>query len=410
MAQADRRRTIGSLSLAYVLLACGLSVTAALPELRRTVGMSDTVTSLHGSFFGWGLLFGGLFGSRALVRFGRMNVLVVGVVAVGVGGVLFGTAHVVAQSLAGGAAIGLGGAAVVSAIPGLVADRFGSERNAIFTKLNVAPGIGGFTFPLLLAIAPVIGVSWRWPTSMLPGLLVVVFIVSVGPLLGAVASQVPSDRPGTRMRDVVGLLRLPGVRQRFVLQILHVAIEFSLGTWMVVFLREEGGFSKAAAPIGGAAWAIGMMASRSLVPRLTVWLGGRLEALCLLGGIVSALSILLVPVAPVRLLCVILASFSFGPLYVLGVERLFVNAEAAGVDDTTAVSSLAAVSSGLAITIGPFVVGVIADQIGLRAALLFGPVAAAVALVLCLVRWGGEAGRIGLADSAVVQGPKPLRA
>ena len=372
--------------------------------------MSDTVTSLHGSFFGWGLLFGGLFGSRALVRFGRMNVLVVGVVAVGVGGVLFGTAHVVAQSLAGGAAIGLGGAAVVSAIPGLVADRFGSERNAIFTKLNVAPGIGGFTFPLLLAIAPVIGVSWRWPTSMLPGLLVVVFIVSVGPLLGAVASQVPSDRPGTRMRDVVGLLRLPGVRQRFVLQILHVAIEFSLGTWMVVFLREEGGFSKAAAPIGGAAWAIGMMASRSLVPRLTVWLGGRLEALCLLGGIVSALSILLVPVAPVRLLCVILASFSFGPLYVLGVERLFVNAEAAGVDDTTAVSSLAAVSSGLAITIGPFVVGVIADQIGLRAALLFGPVAAAVALVLCLVRWGGEAGRIGLADSAVVQGPKPLRA
>ncbi len=401
MEQADRRRMIGSLSLAYVLLACGLSVTAALPELRRTVHMSDTVTSLHGSFFGWGLLVGGLFGSRALIRFGRMNVLVIGVVGVGVGGVLFGTAHVVAQSLAGGASIGLGGAAVVSAIPGLVADRFGAERNAIFTKLNVAPGIGGFTFPLLLALAPIVGISWRWPTSTLAGVLVVIFMVSVIPLLGRSALRKGADAD-TSWRVVLGLLRLHGVRQRFMLQILHVGIEFSLGTWIVIFLREEGGFSKAAAPIGGAAWAIGMMSSRSLVPRLIALLGSRLEASCLAGGIVSALMILVVPIAPLRLLVVALASFSFGPLYTLGVERLFVNAEASGSEDSTAVSSLAAVASGLAITIGPFVVGVVADLIGLRAGLLFGPAAAGVALVLCGLRWGGEAGLIGQVRPASV--------
>jgi predicted MFS family arabinose efflux permease len=393
MEVADRRRMIGSLSLAYVLLACGLSVTAALPELRRTVRMTDTVTSLHGSFFGWGLLVGGLFGSRALVRFGRMNVLVLGVVAVGIGGVLFGTARVVGQSLAGGASIGLGGAAVVSAIPGLVADRFGSERNAIFTRLNVAPGLGGFSFPLLLAAAPVVGISWRWPTSLLPGILVLVFLVSVVPLLRRTSAD--GESAGTSVRAVLALLRLPGVRQRFFLQTLHVGIEFSLGTWIVIFLREEGGFSKAAAPIGAAAWAIGMMSSRSLVPKLIARLGTRLEPACLVGGILSALTVLLVPVAPLRLLVVVFAAFSFGPLYTLGVERLFVNAEAAGCTDTTAVSSLAAVASGLAITIGPFVVGVVADLIGLRAGLLFGPAAAAVALVLCAVRWGGEAGLLG---------------
>jgi predicted MFS family arabinose efflux permease len=398
---ADRRRMIGSLSLAYVLLACGLSVTAALPELRRTVPMSDTVTSLHGSFFGWGLLFGGLFGSRALIRFGRMNVLVLGVIGVGFGGVLFGTAQVVAQSLAGGAAIGLGGAAMVSAIPGLVADRFGAERNAIFTKLNVAPGIGGFSFPLLLALAPIVGLSWRWPTAMLPGALVLVFLISVVPLVGR--SSANREGGGASMRTVVGLLRLHGVRQRFFLQILHVGIEFSLGTWIVIFLREEGGFSKAAAPIGGAAWAVGMMASRSLVPRLINRLGVHLEPACLIGGIISALTILLVPVAPIRLIVVSLASFSFGPLYTLGVERLFVNAEAAGCDDSTAVSSLAAIASGLAITIGPFVVGVVADLIGLRAGLLFGPAAAVVALVLCGVRWGGEAGLIGQSEPAATR-------
>lgn len=112
--------------------------------------------------------------------------------------------------------------------------------------------------------------------------------------------------------------------------------------------------------------------------------------------------ILVVPIAPLRLLVVALASFSFGPLYTLGVERLFVNAEASGSEDSTAVSSLAAVASGLAITIGPFVVGVVADLIGLRAGLLFGPAAAGVALVLCGLRWGGEAGLIGQVRPASV--------
>ena len=59
------------------------------------------------------------------------------------------------------------------------------------------------------------------------------------------------------------------------------------------------------------------------------------------------------------------------------------------------VSSLAAVASGIAITLGPFVVGVLADRIGLTSALLIVPGLGAVALALCLVRWGNEAGRSG---------------
>ena len=256
----NRRRILASFGVAYVLLACGLSVNAALPELRRSIPMSDTVTSLHGSFFGWGLLIGGLFGSRAISRLGRLNVLVGASVALGVGAVLFGTAHVVAQSLVGGACIGLGGAALVITIPGLVADVFGPERNVIFTKLNIAPGLGGLSFPLLLALSPGAGVSWRIPTAALPVALLVVMGVFVGPLLrtrGAVRTF-PAGRRGaesapTTSRDVLVLLRHRAVRHRFALQVLTVAAEFSAGSWLVVFLRENGGFSRAMAPVGGAA-------------------------------------------------------------------------------------------------------------------------------------------------------------
>ncbi len=391
---AHRRQLLVLLSVSYALLACGLSVTVALPELRRSVPMSDTVTSLHGSFFGWALLLLGLFGSRVMVWFGNLRMLLAGTAAVGLGALLFGSAHVVAQSLSGGALIGLGGAAVVTAIPGMVADSFGDERNAIFTRLNVAPAFGGLSFPLLISVAPSLGSSWRVPTAALPAVLLGAVVMLSLPELRRTREPSSLART-TSWRDVVVLLRLGGVRRRFALQVLEVGVEFSLASWLVVFLREQGGFSKAAAPIGGAAWAIGMMTSRALTPRLIVALRNRLEASCLVGGVIWALCILAVPVPWLRLLAVALTSFSFGPMYSLGVERLFVNAEQAGVVDTVAVSSLASVASGIAITLGPFAVGVMADRIGLTSALLVVPGLAALAFALCLVRWGNEAGRSG---------------
>ncbi len=398
-----RRQLLVLLSVSYALLACGLSVTVALPELRRSVEMSDTVTSLHGSFFGWALLLLGLFGSRVMVWFGNLRVLLFGTAAVGAGAVLFGSAHAIAQSLSGGALIGLGGAAIVSAIPGIVADTFAEERNAIFTRLNVAPAFGGLSFPLLISVAPSLGSSWRVPTAALPAvLLVAVVVLSLPELRRSARRSARRDAPvqSTSWRSVLALLRIDGVRQRFALQVFEVGVEFSLGSWIVVFLREQGGFSKSAAPIGGAVWAVGMMASRALTPRLIVAFRNRLEAACLVGGIVSALCILAVPVPTLRLVAVALTSFSFGPLYSLGVERMFVNAEQAGVVDTVAVSSLAAVASGTAITAGPFAVGVAADRIGLTSALLLVPLVAATALALCLARWGNEAGRSGQPFSA----------
>lgn len=76
-------------------------------------------------------------------------------------------------------------------------------------------------------------------------------------------------------------------------------------------------------------------------------------------------------------------------------ERMLVNAEASGVSDTTALSALAAVASGLAISIGPFGVGIVADRVGLRSALLLVPALTTVGVVACVRRSGEEAGLTG---------------
>jgi MFS family permease len=164
----DSRRVIVVMSLAYALLSCSLSAQVALPEIRRTIPMSDVVTSLHGSFFGWALLVGGLFFSKLSARVGRSRFLALGVVGLAGGAVLFATGHVVVQTLAGAAITGVSGAILVITVPGLIADAFGDRRSLVFTRLNAFPALAGLLFPLAVSAAPSVSLSWRWPTIVFP--------------------------------------------------------------------------------------------------------------------------------------------------------------------------------------------------------------------------------------------------
>ncbi len=400
---AGRRRLVLALSIVYALLACSLSVTAALPELRRVVPMSDVVTSLHGSFFGWALLVGGLWGHGVVRRVGRGRLVVGSVVALGVGTLVFATARSAVQSLGGAAVIGIAGATLIVAIPALVADVYGAERGAVFNRINTAPALTGFAFPLALTAAPALGWSWRWPTAVLPALCVAAFAIVAAGLRPAPRPSGPRTVTTEAPLRPLRLLRIPALRRRAILQTVSIAMEFGAGVWVVTFLREEAGFSATTAPLGAAAWAVGMFVSRSLVPRMVAVLRARLELFCFVLATAASSVLVLAPWGPVRLAAAAVTAFAVGPLYTLGVDRLFV----LGTDGTDgadaaadpsrggAVSALAAVSSGVAITAGPFLVGLLADLVGLRTAMGIIPVTAAIGAAVVARRWGGEAGLLG---------------
>jgi MFS family permease len=410
----DNRRLEVTLGLMYALLACGLSVTAALPDVRRVIPMSDVVTSLHGSFFGWGLVIGGLFGHRMLVDSRRRVLLIGSVVGLGLGAIAFGTGTVLSATLGGAAVIGASGAALVVAMPAVVADAFGDRRGEVFTRLNAAPAVTGMLSPLSLAVAPTLGVSWRVPVVALPLICVVAVTVAAVGLRGRRFDATGAPRVGSVAVESVAVesvavesvaagssgslrepFRHPPFRRRFVLQVLALGVEFSLGVWIVTFLRESAGLSRALAPIGGTCWALGILTSRLLVPRLIRTAGTRLEALCFATAAAGTLALVLIDLTPVRLLAVFLTSSAVGPLYTLGVERLFITG---GDRNVSAISSIAALASGLAASIGPFIVGFVADRFDLRAGVLTVSFAAICGLGLCQMHWGGEAGRLGIAS------------
>jgi hypothetical protein len=163
---------------------------------------------------------------------------------------------------------------------------------------------------------------------------------------------------------------------------------------MVTYLREIVGLSRDRAPLGAAAWALGMLVSRALVPRMIGWLGVHLELCAFIGVAIGGLVLMYGHFTAIRFLAVPLISFSIGPMYTLSVERLFLRGEVERFS-TANLSALSAVASGVAITTGPLLVGMGGDLFGLRRALWLIPMGAALGIALCVIRWGGEAGRLG---------------
>jgi fucose permease len=383
-------------ALGYCLLAAGLSITATLPEVRRTIAMSDTITSLHGSFFGWGLIVAGLFGAILVSKIGRRNTLIGTAVGMASGAAVFGTGTSTLQTLLGAAIVGISGALFVVVVPGLVADAFGDQRTKVFTQINMAPALAGFSFPLAVAGAPSVGLNWRWPTVLVPGGILFAIVLLSRRIVGLRVDGGESGNSGEPGKVSAWVILQPlktnkYVRMRFVLQVLQVGLEFSVGVWSVTYLRENVGFSRNMAPLGAAAWAVGMLMSRGVVQQLIRRLGRHLEIACFLGGGLGVSVLIITHNRPLALVALAFISFSFGPMYPLTVERLFLRSSA----PTTHTSSLSAIASGIAITIGPLLVGRLSDSFGLRTALLAIPVGSLVGVALCISRWGSEAGSLG---------------
>jgi predicted MFS family arabinose efflux permease len=352
--------------------------------------MSDTVTSLHNSFFGWSLL---AVAFAPLGRWSRSTIMRVGTLLIAAGATLFGSATSVMMSLSGALLFGSGAALMVQVIPAIVADRFPEQRTAVFAKLNTMPVAVGVTMPLLVTAAAAADVSWRIPVLFLgPGFGLLCFAL----LLGNSASLNPSQPvPQRSPASVFHLLRHQPVRTRFFLQTANIAIEFSIGSWVVVYLRDIGGASTGTAPLGALGFGLGMMTGRLLTHRLRSLLGRHLEVSIFLG--VAVVTALLTRTANPLLIvaCTTLIAFLVGPAYALGVDRLFATSHAVGVLDDDSIGAVGALASGAGVVIAPTLVGAISDAAGLRTALLIPALGAGVLAALALLQWRGEAGQLG---------------
>jgi len=364
-------RLTAASALGYCVLVAGLSVGVVLGELRSQFHISGVVAALHGSTFGVGLLAAGVWGVGLVDRIGRRSSLrlAAGSIAVGVTLLCLGPAWPI--TLFGTALTGGGGALMVMVMPGLISDHHGEHRATAFAAVNGVPGLAGLTFSLVIGGFLSAGLSWR------PPYLVITFAFALA--LAFVAWPVPvpeGDRAGT--------FSLAPLRDRAVLlPWLHIVnavlTEFTIGIWAVTYLHEVGNAAAGTAAVLASVFGVMMFLVRVLLPRLLTRFGAATISLSFVVTGAGALVMCFAPGLPAKVLGLTMVGFGGGPLYPLTVDAFY---EQAGDRlDSVSMGAYCALASGVAVTLGPLALGVMADVVGLRWALLVVPALAALGAI-----------------------------
>ncbi len=358
-------------ALGYCLLVAGLSVGVVLGELRTQFGLDGVVAALHGSTFGVGLLIAGVWGVRLVDRIGRRDALRLSTVMLAGGITLFCLGPVWPITLLGTAFSGTGGALLVMVMPGLISDHHREHRATAFAAVNGAPGVAGLAFSLLVGAALSAGWSWRPPYLLLSALFTIALVVVARPV------AVPDV---TRQGD----FSLAPFRDRAVLVpwlfiVNAVLTEFTIGIWAVTYLHEVGKAGSGLAAALASVFGVMMFATRVILPVALRRFGDATVALSFLVIGSGALVMCFAPGLGWKVVGLTLVGIGGGPLYPLTVDRFY--AEAGARLDSVSMGAFCALASGVAVTVGPLVLGIVADAIGLRWAILVVPVLALVGAV-----------------------------
>ncbi len=355
-------------ALGYCLLVAALSVGVVLGELRAQFGLSGVVAALHGSTFGIGLLAAGVWGVRVVDRLGRRTTLQYSVIAMLSGIVMLCLGPAWPITLLGTALSGVGGATLVMVMPGLISDHHQEHRATAFAAVNGAPGLAGLAFSFVIGGALAAGLSWRGPYLAITAMFALALAIVAWPV------DVPE---GDRQAEFsLRPFADPEVRTPWLHIVNAVLTEFTVGIWAVTYLHEVGKASSGLAAVVASVFGIMMFVVRLILPRLLARFGEATTMLSFLTVGAGALIMCFAPGLPLKVIGLTIVGFGGGPLYPLTVDRFY--GRAGHKLDSVSMGAFCALASGTAVTLGPLALGVVADQVGLRWALLVVPVLAAI--------------------------------
>jgi predicted MFS family arabinose efflux permease len=274
-------------------------------------------------------------------------------------------------TLGGAALAGIGGALLAVVMPAVISDHHKEHRAAAFAAVNGAVGLTAVTYSLVVGGALALHWSWRPPYLILTALIVLILTAVAWPV------DVPESVHHTNFtlahlgdRDVV----VPW------LHLLNAIFpEMATAVWAATYLKEVGHASGGLAAAMAGAFGVAMFASRQVVPQVIRVLGAAAVSCCFIilaiGSLVMVFGGGLVP----RVVGLAIVGLGAGPLYPLDVDRLYLAAEHR--IDPVSLGAICMLAAGIAITLGPLALGVLADSIGLKRALLIVPASCALGAI-----------------------------
>lgn len=346
---------------------------STLALLRDEQGTSRTVVGLHATVLAFAGVLAAALVPRMADRWGRSRLIRLSMACLAIGVALYTVPAGLVATLPGIALVGVGFTGALVCINAFLLDYQRGAGPAALTEANALAALAGLISPLIIGIGAATFLGWRAGLWALIAAIVAAEALRarMGSAFGSIGASA-EDRGSWR-----------GMPRAFWWSCLLVgclsAVEVGTFTWTADLLREQAGLAPAAAAAGLGAVSAGMVLGR--------FIGGRLaetysvDALLRLAILIAGAALVLAWLArtPSLLLgCLFLVGLGISVNWPLGVARVV----AASGGHANRGASLASVSGGIAGGTFPFLIGALADQVGIHAAFLSMPAVLVVALVI----------------------------
>jgi MFS family permease len=353
----------------------------ALALLQAELRFSDTLLGVYSALWSAGAVLAGVSFASIARRLPRAAVLWASAAGATAGAGLFTAARIVGLTLAGAVILGFAGTTLLTCIQAILSDRHGERRDRALTEANVGAAACAVLAPLLLGLFQATPLGWRAALGLPVLLLAGLYLRYRHQPLPAAPTARAAGRPARLSLSCWLLASMVAA---------GVAIEFCLIYFGAEALAATGlGTAQAATAMSG--FYLGILAGRVGGAYLTRR-AGRAVPLLYISLAVTAAGFGLFWLAG-RPILAIAGLFFCG----LGVANLYplslaLTLAAAPGNSDTANARTQLLGGALAI-VAPYLLGSLADQLGLHAAFTIEPVLIAVAALLLLA--GLRPGRTG---------------
>ncbi|GAA2367652.1 hypothetical protein GCM10010170_067170 [Dactylosporangium salmoneum] len=334
------------------------------PLLRDEFHVSRTLTSLHGTAFAAGGVFGGAVLPMLTRRLGRHRLIWGGLGLVCLAAIGMFAAHHIALTLACALLGSLGGSMAVNAINAAITDHHGTAAPAAISEANAAAAGVGVIAPLIVGATFAAGWGWR------SGLVLVVLPV----LAVAWYARTAAVRPPEPARPNGAHAPHRPLPRTFPLALASLfatgSIEICLTLWGSDVLRDHAHVSAGVATAAVSTLIAGMVLGRLLGSRLVLLFRPTRTLLAALAVTLAGFALFWVATqAALAMAGLVVAGLGMGLHYPLGIGLALAHSD--GQPDLAAARASFAV--GIAFAVAPFALGALADRVGPHSAFLLVP-------------------------------------
>jgi len=356
--------------LAYLMLAYFAYLPAAfgplMPFLRADLSLSYAQGGLHLTALSLGMVLVGTLGGSFTQSWGRRRTIWTGATGAAVAALILAIGHQFAMTLTSAFVMGVSGSLVVLTVQAILADHHGTRRATALTEANIGAGLSAALAPVFISIFQRIGLGWR--AALTPAFVLFAMMLAAFGRTPVYNTHQP-DKGHAVSQARAGLPWM--YKAYWCCILLFVALEWSLGTWGADFMVSVNGLSKVDAAIVMGLYAGAAILSRISSSRLTHRLDTEKILLISLGLCALGFPFFwLARSVPLSIAGMVVAGLGVTNLYPLTMT-LALGAASRQIDLASARLSLAV---GLAGMSAPYLLGWIADQVGLMRAFAIAPI------------------------------------